>query len=142
MQQVMTFRLGEESYGLEIAKVSEIVEHTLLTLVPRAPSWVEGILNHHGRIVMVMNLSSFFELPAGTDALKRIAVLDSSSGDIGFLLNDPIEVVSEWETAGESAASGEFSKGKFIGRMLVSGGRVINLIDVERLAASLDEYFR
>ena len=142
MQQVMTFQIGNEFYGIDIAKVSEIVEFTQLTPLPKAPVWVNGILNHHGRIATVLNLSTFFDFtPPRESNLRRIAVIDSSSMDIGILLEGHLEVVSEWEIKTEISADPEFLKSKYVANVLVSKGRVVNLLDTDRLIADLDGYF-
>ncbi len=142
MQQVMTFQIGNEFYGIDIAKVSEIVEFTQLTPLPKAPVWVNGILNHHGRIATVLNLSTFFDFtPPRENNLRRIAVIDSSSMDIGILLEGHLEVVSEWEIKTEISADPEFLKSKYVANVLVSKGRVVNLLDTDRLIADLDGYF-
>src|SRR4030067_3342870 len=113
MQQVMTFQIGNEFYGIDIAKVSEIVEFTQLTPLPKAPVWVNGILNHHGRIATVLNLSTFFDfIPTSENNLRRIAVIDNSLMDIGVLLEGHLEVISEWAAKTEISADPEFLKKK------------------------------
>lgn len=142
MQQVMTFKIGNEFYGIDIAKVGEIVEFTQLTPVPKAPVWVNGILNHHGRIASVLDLSTFFDFtPRQESSLRRIAVLDNPSMDIGVLLEGHLEVISEWEVKTEILADPEFLKSKYVANVLVSKGKVVNLLDTERLIADLDGYF-
>lgn len=142
MPKIMLFQLGEESYGIDIAKVREILEFTPLTPVPRAPNWVEGILNHHGKIATVLNLSTFFDSPQGKEkALKKIAVIDDSAMDMGILLDDPIEVISEWEMKAEISGDSDFVKNKYIGRVIVSNGRLINVLDIDKLISDLDNYF-
>ena len=142
MPKIMLFQLGEESYSIDIAKVREIVEFTQLTPVPRAPNWVEGILNHHGRIATVLNLSTFFDSPQGKEkTLKKIAVIDDPAMDMGILLDDPIEVISEWEMKAEVSGDSNFVKNKYIGRVIVSNGRLINVLDIDKLISDLDSYF-
>lgn len=143
MPKIMLFQLGEESYGIDIAKVREIVELiSPLTPVPKAPNWLEGILNHHGRIATVLNLSTFFDLPQGKEkAVKKIAVIDDPAMDIGILLDDPIEVISEWEMKAEISGDPEFVKNKYIGKVIVSNGRLINVLDIDKLINDLDGYF-
>ncbi|MEK7851483.1 MAG: chemotaxis protein CheW [Deltaproteobacteria bacterium] len=142
MPKIMLFQLGEENYGIDIAKVSEIVEFTPLTPVPRAPNWVEGILNHHGRIATVLNLSIFFDLPKGKEkTVKKIAVIDDPAMDMGILLDDPIEVISLWETKAGISGDSDFVKNKYIGKVIISNGRLINVLDIDKMISDLDGYF-
>lgn len=142
MQQVITFQLGTEFYGLDIAKIREIVEFIQLTPVPKAPAWVDGILNHHGRIATVLNLSTFFDFTTRQEKnLSRIAVLDNPSMDIGLSLEGQLEVITGWEVKAEISTDSEFLKGKYVAKILVSNGRVVNLLDTDKLIADLDGFF-
>jgi purine-binding chemotaxis protein CheW len=139
--QVIVFQLGDENYGLDIEGIREIVESSPLTPVPKAPNWVEGILNHHGTVVTVINPSSFFDLKMQGNALKRVVVLNDPGMDVGFLLEGPMEVISEWETRAEISKDPEFMKSKYIGRVVISKGRVVNILDTERFTGDLDGCF-
>ena len=140
--QVMTFQFGDESYGVDISRIREIVEFIPLTSVPKAPGWIEGIVNHHGRVVTVINLATFFDLPSrGELAVKRIAILDDPSVDIGLLLENPLEVISEWETSAEAPGHSDFARSRYVGKILTRRDRVINLMDVNKLVDDIDSYF-
>ncbi len=142
MSQMLIFHLGDEFYGLDIGRIREIVELPQMTPVPKAPNWVAGILNHHGRVVTVLNLSTFFDFPPGVGtALKKAAVLDFPSADIGILLEDPLEVISEWGIKSEGARDPDFIKSKYIGKVVISKERLINTLDAEKLVNDLDSYF-
>lgn len=142
MNQVLIFQLGEENYGVDILKIREIVELIPLTPAPNAPNWVEGVLNHHGRVATVLNLSSFFDFPSeGRKASKKIAVIDDPSVDVGILLEDPLEVISDWETKAEISRDPEFVKNKYVAGVLISKGRIVNLFDIDKLVNDLDSYF-
>jgi purine-binding chemotaxis protein CheW len=54
--QLVVFRLGNESYGIDISCVQGIERMHPVTLVPRAPQWIEGVINLRGQITPVMNL--------------------------------------------------------------------------------------
>lgn len=139
MRQAMIFQMGGENYGLDIAKVREIMEPVPLFFVPRAPSWVEGALNRHGRIITVIDLSSFLGLtPAGRNTFNMIVILDDPLADIGFLVETRLEVVSEWE---KMAAEGPSVKNKYVGDVFTSEGRIISIIDIEKIISNLDASF-
>src|SRR5271155_5547856 len=60
--QVLTFVLGNETYGVDILRVQEIRGWSAVTKIPRAPSHVLGVLNLRGSIVPVVDLRMRFEL--------------------------------------------------------------------------------
>jgi purine-binding chemotaxis protein CheW len=61
-QQLVTFQLGEEQYGVDIMEVEGIVQVEDVRAIPNAPPYVEGIFNLRGDIIPVMNLHRRFHL--------------------------------------------------------------------------------
>src|SRR5258706_7893143 len=58
----LTFALGREEYGLEILKVREIIGYMDITVVPRTPSYVRGVINLRGQVISVIDLRAKFEM--------------------------------------------------------------------------------
>ena len=89
--QVVCLQLGSERYGLDIARVYEIIRHQPITAVPSAPPFVEGVINLRGRIVPIVDLRARFGL-GRTDATKatRIMVVDA-----GVMVGLVVDGVSE-----------------------------------------------
>ena len=58
--QIVVCELADEHYGLDIAGVFEIIRHQPITPVPRAPSFVKGVINLRGRIIPVVDLRARF----------------------------------------------------------------------------------
>jgi purine-binding chemotaxis protein CheW len=56
----LTFRLSNEEYGIAILKVREIIGMIPVTAVPRAPGFIEGVINLRGRVIPIMNLRARF----------------------------------------------------------------------------------
>ena len=72
--QLVTFQLGAEEFGLDVFQVHEILRWQEPTAVPRAPAFVEGVLDVRGTLVPVLDLRRRFELPtANYDDDTRIA---------------------------------------------------------------------
>jgi purine-binding chemotaxis protein CheW len=61
-EQLVTFQLGEELYGVDIMDVKEIVRVQDVRAIPNAPSYVEGIFNLRSEIIPVVNLHKRFYL--------------------------------------------------------------------------------
>lgn len=80
---VLEFRLAEERYAVEIRHVSEVHPLKELTPLPGTPAFVLGVVNVRGRILPVVDLKKFFELPdEGLTDLHRI-ILVEGNGQIG-----------------------------------------------------------
>jgi len=97
-QQVLTFELGNETYGFEILRVREIRGWTSVTTIPQAPPHVLGILNLRGSIVPVMDLRMRFALEQAqyTNATVIIVLsVHSQAGqrEVGVVVDGVSDVV-------------------------------------------------
>ena len=70
LREFLTFRLGAESYGIEILKVQEIRGYEAPTAIANAPSFIKGVINLRGVIVPILDLtsSSSWHRPATTSS--------------------------------------------------------------------------
>ena len=54
--QYLTFKLDEEIFALDIAKVREVLDYTTITKVPRTPEFMRGVINLRGSVVPVVDM--------------------------------------------------------------------------------------
>lgn len=78
--QLVVFELAGESYGLEISEVREIIAVPPITVIPRAPAFVEGVINLRGRVVPIVDLRGCFGLPK-TERTRSTRVIVASVGE-------------------------------------------------------------
>ena len=94
----LTFRLGNEEYGVEILRVREIIGIIDITPLPKTPDYVKGVINLRGKIIPVIELRRKFSLPpvAYTEATCVIVVevADPNGGD-RFPMGVIVDTVSE-----------------------------------------------
>ncbi len=92
--QWVTFQLEEETYGINVMQVREVLRYTEIAPVPGAPDYVLGIINLRGNVVTVIDTRSRFGLMEGevTDN-TRIIVIESERQVIGILVDSVAEVV-------------------------------------------------
>jgi purine-binding chemotaxis protein CheW len=79
--QLVTFQLGEELYGINIMDVKEIVRVQDIRSIPNAPTYVEGIFNLRSEIIPIVNLHKRFHL-------KRMAASEEDELLSGFIILD------------------------------------------------------
>ena len=92
--QLVTFRLGQEEFSLDILKVQEIIRHMELTRVPRSPDFVEGVINLRGRVIPVLDLRKRFGLPDVEDtSATRIIVVEVEGVTVGLKVDGVSEVL-------------------------------------------------
>ena len=80
--QMVGFRVGEGEYALDIMRVKEIINPVRVTAVPKAPPFIEGVIELRGAILPVVDLRKRFDLPAtpATRATKFLIVVIEISG--------------------------------------------------------------
>ncbi|MCX6580660.1 MAG: chemotaxis protein CheW [Candidatus Aminicenantes bacterium] len=95
--EVVEFRLADETYALECRFIGEVYPLKALTPIPGAPAFVLGIIDIRGRIVSIIDLKRFFELPGkGLSDLARVIVLRDGDGgmEFGILAEEVLGVTS------------------------------------------------
>lgn len=91
--QIVVFELGAERYGVDIATVFEIIRYQPITAVPRAPAFVEGIINLRGRIIPVVDLRARLGLTAGAPTKATRIVVAETVGTRVVLIVDGVSEV-------------------------------------------------
>lgn len=93
-EQLVIFRLRDETYGIPVEVVQEIVRvPDDMTAVPRAPGFVEGIINLRGDVLPVIDQRRRFDLEtAERNDRQRIVVLNLRDHRLGFIVDSVAEV--------------------------------------------------
>lgn len=82
-KRVVTFRLGDSLFGIDVRAVQEIIRHQPLTRVPLAHAAVRGLMNLRGQIVSVVDVKERLGIPAGAaDAGERMNVVVRTDGGL------------------------------------------------------------
>lgn len=91
--QLACFRVGEQLYGLDILRIREIVRPQKLRPVPRAPAFVEGVMDLRGAVVPVVDLRRRFELAIPPQSRQTRIMISAIAGRIvGLLVDEVLEV--------------------------------------------------
>jgi len=92
--QLVSFKIGEEEFGVEISRVREIIKLLEITSIPNSPPFVEGIINLRGSTVPVISLRKRLNMEERkADNQSRIIVIDFSGKTIGFIVDAVYEVL-------------------------------------------------
>ncbi|MGE5423519.1 MAG: chemotaxis protein CheW [Ignavibacteriales bacterium] len=93
-EQMVVFKLAGEQYGVRIIQVQEINRLSSITKVPRAPKFVEGVVNLRGDVIPVIDLRKRFEIEhKGYNEFTRIIVSDIKNKKIGIIVDEVLEVL-------------------------------------------------
>jgi purine-binding chemotaxis protein CheW len=92
--QLVSFKIDDAEFGVDILRVQEINKMMELTVVPNTPAFIEGVVNLRGRIIPVINLRSRLGLNVKEyDSETRIIVVDLNDKTIGFIVDEVKEVL-------------------------------------------------
>jgi purine-binding chemotaxis protein CheW len=92
--QLVSFKIGDEEFGVDILQVQEINRMLDITRVPNAPDFVEGVINLRGRVIPVIDLRKRFNLQQrARDKDTRIIVVELSNKVVGFVVDAVSEVL-------------------------------------------------
>lgn len=92
--QWVTFQLENETYGINVMQVQEVLRYTEIAPVPGAPEYVLGIINLRGNVVTVIDTRSRFGLPSGdVSENSRIVIIEAEKQVIGIMVDSVAEVV-------------------------------------------------
>lgn len=93
-QQLVVFQLDAELYGVQISRVHEIIRLQSITRVPRAPAFVEGVINLRGKVIPVVDLRRRFGLPAAEHTrASRIVVVEIGDQVVGIIVDGVSKVL-------------------------------------------------
>ena len=95
----ITFKLGDELFATDVARVREVLDLSEITRVPTAPAYMRGVVNVRGSAVPVVDLRLKFGLPATADTVDtRIVVFELE-------LDDELAIVGGSPTASTRSSS-------------------------------------
>lgn len=137
--QYLTFRLDEEVFALDVAKVREILEYTPVTKVPQTPDFMRGVINLRGSVVPVIDLRLKFGMTATEQTLNTcIIVTEVGMDDETILLGtlaDSVQEVNEMEPEQIEAAPhiGTRFNTDFIKGMGKADGNFVMILDIDKV---------
>ena len=137
--QYLTFKLAEETFALDVAKVREILELSNITKVPQTPDFMRGVINLRGSVVPVIDLRLKFGMPATMQTVNTcIIVAEVQMEDEIIVLGalaDSVQEVVEMEPEQIKAAPhiGTHLNTDYIKGMGKLGDRFIMILDIDRV---------
>lgn len=135
IHQLVSFKLGEEEYGVKIAKVHEIITMIPITKLPRSGEYVDGVINLRGNIITVINLHRRFGIPEKeSDGLTRIMVVEIKGRTVGLIVDSVTEVMRVADDLlQDPPESASQVNEKFISKVAKMNNRLIILLSLDEI---------
>ena len=138
IQQLVTFRLGDDQFAVDILEVERVLRFTSPAAVPNLPAWLDGVIEHGGRVVPVIDLRSRFGLPRLSPRPEhRILVLAIGQEWLGVTVDSVHEVMSV--APDDIAPPPPFFRGlnaEYLKGLVRRDGSLIIFLDVARVLTS------
>lgn len=133
--QWVTFQLEEETYGINVMQVQEVLRYSEIAPVPGAPDYVLGIINLRGNVVTVIDTRTRFGLPQHeVSDSSRVVIIEAEQQVIGILVDSVAEVVYLRMSEIDSAPNvGTEESAKFIQGVSNRDGELLILVDLNKL---------
>jgi purine-binding chemotaxis protein CheW len=138
-RQYLTFKLGDEVFATDVAKVREVLDFTTITKIPRTPDFMSGVINLRGNVVPVVDLRLCFEMSKTVKTVNTCVVvvemlLDGEPTVIGALADSVEEVIDlEPDQIEPAPKIGTQIRTDFIKGMGKRDSQFIMILDIDRI---------
>jgi len=139
-RQYLTFKLGNEVFATDVAKVREVLDFTTITEIPRTPDFMSGVINLRGSVVPVVDLRLCLEM-SKTEKTRNtcIVVVDNESTVIGALADSVEEVIDlEPDQIQPPPRIGTHIRTDFIKGMGKRDAQFVMILDIDRVFSAED----
>ena len=142
VRQYLTFRLGEEVFALDVAKVREVLDLTPVTRIPRTPEFMRGVINLRGSVVPVVDLRTSFGMPVSENTVNTCIIvvevfLDNEVVVIGALADQVEEVIDiEPDQIEPAPKIGTQVRTEFIHGMGKRDSRFLMILNIDQVFSS------
>lgn len=134
--QAVGFYIGEDEYAIYIHKVREIYPMTEIRKIPKAPQFVEGVINLRGQIIPVIDLRKRFDMaPNESRQTAKILIVELEKNQVGMIVDNVSEVMRFYVDEIEKAPA-MFSASidsQYIQGVAKLDNKLIILLDLEKL---------
>ena len=133
--QMINFTVGGDEYAVEIQKVREVINFREITQLPKAPSFVKGIINLRGEVIPVIDLREKFGLShEGYSPLTNVVIVEIGRKAVGVVVDNVRHVirVSPSDLSPSPPFIGGLS-GRYVNGVAKLGERLIVVLDMDRI---------
>lgn len=134
--EIVEFSIGGVYYGINVAKVREVIQRAPVTAMPQAHPYVDGLFTLRGKAIPLVNLPRCLNVVSSTDAAKNIIVTEINNYGIGFLVENVSRIHRiSWKDMEPAPEVGDQSR--VVGIIKMSD-RIVLLLDFETIIAEIN----
>lgn len=129
--QVVVFKVNEEQFAVEAAKVQSINDMMEITKVPKSAEYIKGLINLRGNIISLLDINLLLNIEKAEGSQENIIILNLQDESVGVTVDQVDEVLEIEEDLVEEV---ETDRNKsYIKGVINFKDRIITLIDIAKL---------
>ncbi|MBD7909867.1 MULTISPECIES: chemotaxis protein CheW [Clostridium] len=128
--QIVVFKLGDEHFAVETDKVQSINDMMGITSVPKAPSYIKGLINLRGSIKSLVDINLLLDVNS-TEEQQSIIILTVEDEEIGISVDEVEEVLDIDEKTIQKMDTDQVSS--YIRGIINYEGKLLTIIDIDKL---------
>lgn len=129
--QVLIFKLTDEHFAVETSKVQVINDMMEVTRVPKAPSYINGLINLRGNIISLLDINLLLNIEKNLEAEENIIILNMEDEQVGICVDQVEEVVEVNEDKLETLKDEKSQN--YIKGIINFGDKIVTMIDIDKL---------
>ena len=138
--ELLTFRLSDQDYALDIMSVREIRSWTRATPLPYSPSYMKGVINLRGTVLPVMDLADRLSLPEPTQLERSVIIVVHHEDTVTGLLVDAVSDIvkltpDDLQPPPEMASANKVMTTSVVRELAVIDGQMIRILDLPNVIA-------
>ena len=134
--EIVEFSIGKVNYGINVAKVREVIQRAPVTAMPQAHPYIDGLFTLRGKAIPLVNLPRCLNVMSSGDRTKNIIVTEINNYSIGFLVENVSRIHRiSWKDMEPAPEVGDQSR--VVGIIKMSD-RIVLLLDFETIIAEIN----
>ncbi|BAH06916.1 hypothetical protein CKR_1865 [Clostridium kluyveri NBRC 12016] len=129
--QVVIFGLNNEQFAVETAKVQSINDAMEITRVPKAPTYIKGLINLRGNVISLLDINFLMDIPKNDRSEGNVIILEMEDELVGISVDQVDEVLDLEDSIVEK--ENDEKKQAYIKGIINLKDRIITLIDIDKL---------
>ena len=132
MMQIVVFKLGDEHFAVETDRVQSINDIMSITKVPKAPSYIKGLINLRGSIKSLVDLNLLLNVDHGNEQ-NNIIILTVEDEEIGISVDEVEEVLDIDEKSIQKLEKDSDNSQPYVKGILNYEDKLLTIIDIDKL---------
>lgn len=139
--QLVSFKVDTQEFAVPIIAIQEVIRAVAPTRLPKAPMYVEGVINLRGRVTPLITLRTMLGLGGDATGDRFIIVCSHQGLQVGMIVTAVVTMYRAQQTDIEWGIEGNLGiRADFLAGILKKNDRLINIISVDRLVTRLLEH--